>query len=507
METWLRECESNHTLCTPPDVKPPKRLIEVGSAKSLPRILDTSSKFEEHWRYATLSHCWGDYRPLTLTIENESSFMKEIPWHLLPHTFREALEITRAVGIPYLWIDSLCIAQDDELEWQQEAVRMRDVYSGSTLAICASDASNSLGGCFLQRDEKSKRPKSDDLIQFSIVLPNEGVTLPVRIQPNDVRLRREKGPLATRGWTLQEQLLPNRVLYCTRPETQWQCRGCHRTEAGVLFDEDTPSKHHGLKAFYLLGPPAELHKAWCQWMEDYSQRTLTFPRDRFAALAGIVQQYAERSNHKHLLGSWEETLLKDLLWIRCGEVEELPNMLPGVPSWSWLSRCKWVSFDIWARARSLKESDIQGHAEVVEVNVSWTGIPLLSDIEHTHLVLRGPVRVLKLRISPLATDYNPPYLDVNDEQPDFSEDPIPWRCAGQFDSGGCEDSVAYTCFLMQSSRLVRADSTICIKETFLILQPSSVDGSTNTYRRVGLGHFRFGASHFEGACQKEITII
>lgn len=111
-------------------------------------------------RYATLSHCWGDSLPLYTTKETEPLYSQEIPSGLIPPTFRDALTIARALDIPYLWIDALCIVQDDHVEWQNEASKMQDIYSGGSLTIAAADAFNSLGGCFFN-DNRSSDSSSD----------------------------------------------------------------------------------------------------------------------------------------------------------------------------------------------------------------------------------------------------------------------------------------------------------------------------------------------------------
>lgn len=485
---WLMECESEHVSCIPPDVEPPKRLIEVGSSGSPVRLVNTNNGFKEHWRYATLSHCWGSYRPLTLTVENEESFMNQIPWESLPQSFREAIDIARATKIPYLWIDSLCIAQDDEVEWRQEALRMRDVYFGSTLAICASDSRNSLAGCFLQKDEGPLVPISEELMRFSTVLPKGENAVSIRVLRGDERTRRERCALAVRGWTLQEQVLPNRVIYCLRTGIQWHCRCAHLTHSGVSFNESYWNSLK-VKALPLLASPTELHEVWCRWMEDYSTRDLTFPRDRFAALAGITQEYSDRSGHRHLLGSWEQTLTNDLLWMRCDKVEEPCNMLPGVPSWTWLSRCKGISFEFRDKLYPRNWIEDIDQVEVVEANVSWTGVPLLSNIAQSRLVLKGSVKVLKLLISPPASGVF--HIDFD----------------GTFDDEKERGSTAYPCLLMRTRTCIQDNGFISSKEIFLILEQSPVGNSTDTYRRIGLGVFRGARSQFEGSCRKQVILI
>jgi hypothetical protein len=55
--------------------------------------------------YFTLSHCWGGQQFLPkLTKQTEQRFSKEIAVDELPKTFRQAVELTRSLGVRYLWI-------------------------------------------------------------------------------------------------------------------------------------------------------------------------------------------------------------------------------------------------------------------------------------------------------------------------------------------------------------------------------------------------------------------
>jgi hypothetical protein len=87
-------------------------------------------------------------RKFCTTKENESPHAQEIPYQLLPQTLQDAITLTRQLGIQYIWIDALCIVQDDHAEWEVESSKMRDIYSGSSLTIAASDAADASEGCF-----------------------------------------------------------------------------------------------------------------------------------------------------------------------------------------------------------------------------------------------------------------------------------------------------------------------------------------------------------------------
>lgn len=103
-------------------------------------------------RYSTLSYQWGGKSFLKLTHQNYNSFLNHLPIEALPITFRDAIIISRKLGIEYLWIDALCIIQGSRDDWKREAALMSSVYGGSFVNIAASSAQDVYGGCFLKPD-------------------------------------------------------------------------------------------------------------------------------------------------------------------------------------------------------------------------------------------------------------------------------------------------------------------------------------------------------------------
>jgi hypothetical protein len=95
--------------------------------------LKLTSSFDPPAKYAALSHCWGLYPLLTTTTSNISSHSSRppgrsgIPLSSLPRTFRDAILIKRALGLRYLWIDSLCIIQDSDVDWEREWALMGEI--------------------------------------------------------------------------------------------------------------------------------------------------------------------------------------------------------------------------------------------------------------------------------------------------------------------------------------------------------------------------------------------
>lgn len=63
--------------------------------------------------YAALSHCWGLELPCVLSMDNQTNRLSGIQWTELPQTFQDAIRYFLELGVFYLWIDALCIIQDD----------------------------------------------------------------------------------------------------------------------------------------------------------------------------------------------------------------------------------------------------------------------------------------------------------------------------------------------------------------------------------------------------------
>lgn len=147
---WLRECQEDHDMCR--IINPvqwlPTRLLDIGCDNSLTIKLFIPSEHPEmlDQPYVTLSHCWGKGKILRLLQENIESMKNEILIESLPKTFQETIVIARRLKQRFLWIDSLCIIQDSEEDWQIESAMMEYVYGHSLLNIAATDSSSGIGG-------------------------------------------------------------------------------------------------------------------------------------------------------------------------------------------------------------------------------------------------------------------------------------------------------------------------------------------------------------------------
>src|ERR1700744_2598321 len=146
----IEDCASKHRCRSTGDSVLPTRVIEVGDPGRIRLMVPNGAM----GRYVCLSHCWGGLQPLKTTKENLSSHLHSIPPQSIPKTYQDAIELTRLLGIKYLWIDSLCIIQDSTEDWGKESASMCAVYENCDIVIAATSAKDATEG-FLRTRERA----------------------------------------------------------------------------------------------------------------------------------------------------------------------------------------------------------------------------------------------------------------------------------------------------------------------------------------------------------------
>jgi hypothetical protein len=148
---WLDDCKTRHKECKRTTLKSPlpTRVIDVGTKDSDP-FLYTS--LGENADYITLSYAWGGDVVSKTTMSNVDERQKIILLTSLPQTFQDAIIIARGLKIRYIWIDALCIIQDDPQDWLRESVTMSQVYENCILTISATKSNKCESGFLQGRD-------------------------------------------------------------------------------------------------------------------------------------------------------------------------------------------------------------------------------------------------------------------------------------------------------------------------------------------------------------------
>ncbi|KAH8707548.1 heterokaryon incompatibility protein-domain-containing protein [Phaeosphaeriaceae sp. PMI808] len=289
--------------------------------------LDTTDR-----SYIALSHCWGLIPIIRTLKENYKEHCKTIAPESLSKTFREAIHTTRKLGYRYIWIDSLCIIQDDDDDWVKEAATMSDVYQCAVLTIAAAHASGGDVGCFAERDGLLYLP-------FYIEFPQTTVSKsPIRVQFTTFGRVKALGGgdlvLLSRAWVLQEQILSPRVLMFDESYISWECLTMHGSEKSPTSGTTKYDHHHKciresiMDASDFFDRPEDSdcslideyfwskiqHANWCAIVMDYTHRGMTKPKDRIAALAGIAKALQRHTKGDYWVGLWSRHFALGLMW-------------------------------------------------------------------------------------------------------------------------------------------------------------------------------------------------
>jgi hypothetical protein len=169
-----------------------------------------------------LSHCWGQGTSFTTTTTNILDREKGIPFADFPATFRDAITISRRLGIEHLWIDSLCIIQDSASDWLEQSGQMKQVYSNATVTLVAEASEDSHSGIFTSAN--AGRAKTIH-IPFHDGTGNYRGSLYSQKYAESVHpiYCYAPGPLNSRAWALQEDVLSQRILRYASDQLFWSC--------------------------------------------------------------------------------------------------------------------------------------------------------------------------------------------------------------------------------------------------------------------------------------------
>lgn len=282
-------------------------------------------------------------------------------FHDWPRTFRDAFTVTKALGIRYIWIDYVCVNQNDEEDWAFESSRMAAYYGNAALVIAASKARDSNDGCFALRNPLLVRPSRLNL------RPDSPAALPfpcVWIEMNEYNdLPRETEPLHSRGWTFQEEILSRRLLRYASNKLEWRClHGNVDDKCRWRFNNTAQSLTRVpelslISSSNILHAPLEsphqrnlYYDAWYQMVLEFTTHNLTYQRDTLPALSGVAYELRQRmaDNDAYVAGLWLKDLAVGLLWristIEKLAVAKLPEWQKNFdrhdfysPSWSWVS--------------------------------------------------------------------------------------------------------------------------------------------------------------------------
>ncbi|RWA11834.1 hypothetical protein EKO27_g3290 [Xylaria grammica] len=308
LKDWIKICDENHTCRSHGDPVLPSRVIRVSDDRV--RVIDGEGR---RGRYMTLSHRWGDKETFTLKKRNMAATMGSIPWKSIPKVYQESIQVTRLLGIEYIWIDTLCIVQDDAEDWKREAGKMKAVYGSSYLNIAATEAVDSYGDLFASSTLGTKYPSQE--------IPAD----------RDVQVRAQPHQTHRHFGSNYYNISP-----AAPPAARLGPAGAHPVAArrcgGMAVISNFKLDYYG--SLQRNGTP--LPYEWMRIGESYSCLDFTYDGDRLVALAGLAEQGVQSGKGgRYLAGLWERSLPHQLCW-EIVSVHRKPAAYIA-PSWSWLS--------------------------------------------------------------------------------------------------------------------------------------------------------------------------
>ncbi|PGH30777.1 hypothetical protein GX50_06451 [[Emmonsia] crescens] len=332
--------------------------------KIRPRVIDVDQRCltfaHEDDQWVCLSYVWGKAQTLRLVKGNLQTFSTpgSLRPDILPNIVEDALQVTRGLGERYLWIDSLCIIQDDAQDKAEFISKMDSIYTLATVVIISStciDANSVLPG--VRPSSRSQEQEPFQIRDVTLVRSLDPV-LGVKVDLRTGRAQRYLGETIwdTRAWTLQERFLAARSLVFTAEQVFWECEEAfwcedsfrefpnlspdpHRTslcggELNLSWNSDVPTFDH----FYRV------------LLEEYSGRALTFDHDGLNAFRGIIRAFERSMGEGFFWGMPTAFLESALAW---GHRSHKLRRRSGVqalalstghnnqfPSWSWVG---WTS--------------------------------------------------------------------------------------------------------------------------------------------------------------------
>ena len=428
VKNWMDTCHRDHALCSPhPGQAMPKRLIAI-SQNGL-RLLETNAKRQE---YAALSYKWGGPQQMQATNDSLHSLMNGFRIEDLPNSLRDAVTLTQKLGLSYLWIDALCVIQDNDVDKAIEVSRMATIYENAAVTIASSRTNGAQESFLSSRSTFDGRHFGNDskheLFGFNYHC-RDGQSGSIVLMHKYTPKLYDQEPLDQRGWAFQERLLSPRIVDYRSEQTKWTCR---TSQGQTGFTDGWLNRSIGYRDQDLLRQSQDtirpsnlpsntrIRNARYQWYEIltlYTSRDITRPGDRLPAVSAIAQRYAEVLGAEYMAGLWKSWLGEELLWKqpRNSPRSLRPKEYQG-PSWSWAGIDAPIEIKLlssserWATISS-PDSSVRGLHNIPQMGnfqsgdafelIDYSVEPLIENSEYgevrpARLTVRGKLRPAKI---------------------------------------------------------------------------------------------------------------
>ncbi|PCD29384.1 hypothetical protein AU210_011922 [Fusarium oxysporum f. sp. radicis-cucumerinum] len=404
---WLQTCKDRHDCgSASEDDWHPKRLIHVGNEQQSPRLIISENERPEGC-YAALSHCWGeDPKFFMLTSDNLFDLCSEIQLQSLPASFRDAIITCRRIGIPYIWIDSLCILQSglgSHEDWLSHSEDMHLVYHHCDLNISIDVSENPHGGAFRSRNptylqdcyvwtpfyapRKSSSKSEHDIGDGAE--ESDLWSICAIFTADDFSWARVDLPLSDRAWVFQERLLSPRTLHFGSDRISWECDRSHNLTE-YLPEGVSDKRWNGFDCLaqnaFSVREKGDLFTYYYDLVFPYTNRQLSHPNeDKLVAFAAVARRCISWFGSDYCAGIFRSTMPQGLLWEMSALGQLGRSKIYRAPSWSWASLDCRVRFDILDGEGAVLVDVVDVAVELVDPNNQF------GQVKSASLILNGPL--------------------------------------------------------------------------------------------------------------------
>jgi hypothetical protein len=313
--------------------------------------------------YVALSYVWGTSGQLTAVKSNLAELQTpgilngSDEYLVPPQTIRDAMAVVTLLGERYIWVDALCIVQDDESTKVRQLNNMASIYGEAAVTIIAKDGINSAFGI---RGIAGSLPRNLDQSVFRLSNGRAAVVYPWTLD-------KKPTPWSSRGWTFQENLFSSRKLIFEGETVRWECSSAVWHEdhdfrinpEEECNDADEDILGRGSRIFEIQEPDLQFY-GWL--VRVYNKRYFTYNTDVLQAFAGILSILIRNFKGGFHFGLPLVFFDLSLLWQPNGVITRRRSEYDGTngtipPSWSWAGWQGEIDTEAWGNGPAKKVSE------------------------------------------------------------------------------------------------------------------------------------------------------
>ncbi|KAF8132043.1 heterokaryon incompatibility protein-domain-containing protein [Boletus edulis] len=354
IKDWLHRCEDFHHLTCHPLVSEELKQIKLINVETRQIVKYPPAGCD----YIALSYVWGG-------VEQPSYKLGEI-LPTVPATLEDAMVVTGTLGKQYLWVDSLCIYQNNSVEKATQMAFMSAIYSGAWATII----------CLSGQSARSGLPRvgtlQDVIPQLSCEIWGKRLLSVMPTLHDQIHW----SPWASRAWTYQEGLLSPRRLFFTNHQVYFECNSVQCCESlddssslfnlqseeqrRVALDEvvqdpeelDIVGPGGVIGCGVLRDPFRPISRAaeaqvdvdnlarYLRLVHSYTMREMSHDADSLNAFSAVLTRLEENYYKRGFLqGLPVDDLPRALLWYHLTP----PRRRVDFPAWSWVGWDGWVN--------------------------------------------------------------------------------------------------------------------------------------------------------------------